>query len=234
MNIPIAEPFHRYVMKIAGDDPTGPLFPQAHALRQRDVPTCALSNQFYRIMEKAGVVEKRTNKKKKDGPGRSGKRSSPGLGFHCIRLTATSLLKRAAVSDVVTREIIGHDTAAVSRLYTDIDSPTLQAAMSKMEISQPTMTRAVTLPGAEVIEHLQKPEPEFPALRFRFAKTMASTPHSYVVRSPQNEAEYLRLFYRIAQEGVWEQWKDGRRYQYLYLGGFKYWRIGQIINRAEV
>jgi len=66
------------------------------------------------------------------------------------------------------------------------------------------------------------------------AKTMPEHPHSYVRRSPENEDEYLRLFYRIAKEGVWEQWKDGRRYQYLYLGPFKYWRIGHVIKRAEV
>lgn len=122
MNVPIAGPLYRYLMEIAGDDPTGPLFPKAHALRKRDVPTSALSNQFYRLMEKAGVVEKRTNKKKKDGPGRSGKRQSPGLGFHCFRYTATSLLKRAGVSDSIAREIIGHESAAVSRLYTSIDT----------------------------------------------------------------------------------------------------------------
>ena len=79
----------------------------------------------------AGVVEKRTHKKKKDG--RAGRRSSPGLGFHCFRFTATSLLKRAGVSDAVARELIGHESAAVSRLYTNIDTSTLEAALAKME-----------------------------------------------------------------------------------------------------
>jgi integrase len=133
VNVPIAEPFYRYLMEIAGDDPAGPLFPKANALRRRNVPTSALSNQFYRIMTKAGLVEKRTNKKKTGGPGRSGRRQCPGQGFHCFRYTATSLLKRAGVSDVVAREIIGHESAAVSRIYTDIDSPTMQAAISKIQ-----------------------------------------------------------------------------------------------------
>jgi integrase len=132
MNVPIAEPVYRYLMEIAGDDATGPLFPKVYASRQRNIPTGALSNQFYRIMEKAGVVEKRTNKKKKDGAGRAGKRQSPGLGYHCFRYTATSLLKRAGVSDAVAREIIGHESAAVSRIYTNIDTETLQAAINKM------------------------------------------------------------------------------------------------------
>jgi integrase len=131
-NVPIAEPLYRYLMELAGDDPAGPLFPRAHALRARGVGTGALSNQFGRIMAKAGVVEKRSNQKQPDGQGRSGRRQSPGLGFHCFRYTATSLLKRAGVSDAVAREIIGHESAAVSRLYTDIDDATLRGAFAKM------------------------------------------------------------------------------------------------------
>ena len=137
MVIPIAEPFHRYLMEIAGDDPRGPLFPRAFALRQRKIPTGTLSNQFYRLMTAAGVVEKRTTKRKKHGPGRSGRRASGGLGFHCLRHTATTLLKRAGASDVVAREIIGHETAAVSRTYSHIDSATLRSAIDKM----PDLTR---------------------------------------------------------------------------------------------
>jgi integrase len=230
MNVPIAEPFYRYLMEIVGDDPTGPLFPNANALRQRDVPTSALSNQFYRLMEKVGVVEKRTNKKKKDGGGRSGKRLSPGLGFHCFRYTATSLLKRAGISDVVTPEIIGHESAAVSRLYTSIDALTLQAAIAKMEDLTTSSETPLDHPDGEGEGgHL----PEFPGLKFRFAKTMPDTPHWYVVRTPANECEYAKLSDRIASEGSLEEWKDGRWYRYLAIGPFKYWQMGQVINRAK-
>ncbi|MGA8479277.1 MAG: phage integrase SAM-like domain-containing protein [Chthoniobacterales bacterium] len=62
MVIPIAEPLHRYLVEIAGiDDPRAPLFPKAFDTRQRDIPTGTLSNQFYRVMVKAGVVPKRPN-----------------------------------------------------------------------------------------------------------------------------------------------------------------------------
>ena len=129
--IPIAEPFHRYLVEIAGtDDPRAPLFPRAFDTRQRDIPTGTLSNQFYRLMTTAGVVEKRTNKSK--GKGRSTLRSTGSLGFHCLRHTATTLLKRAGASDVVAREIVGHATAAVSRTYSHIDSATLRAAIDKL------------------------------------------------------------------------------------------------------
>jgi hypothetical protein len=74
---------------------------------------------------------------------------------------------------------------------------------------------------------------EFPTLKFRFAKTMQDSPHFYVVRKPENYAEYKALADRIAEQGVWETWKDGKRYQYLYLGDYKYWQIDPVINRAR-
>ena len=129
--IPIAEPLLRQLLDIAGsDDPRAPLFPRAFAGRQRKVLTGALSNQFYRLMTKAGVVPPRNNKSK--GKGRSAARTSNGLGFHCLRHTATSLLKQAGASDVVAREIIGHDTAAVSRTYSHIDTGTLRLAIDRL------------------------------------------------------------------------------------------------------
>jgi integrase len=129
--IPIAEPLHRHLLEIAStDDPRAPLFPRAFAGRQREIPTGTLSNQFYRLMTRAGVVPPRSNKSK--GKGRNAARTSNGLGFHCLRHTATTLLKRAGVSDVVAREIVGHETAAVSRTYSHIDASTLRAAIDRL------------------------------------------------------------------------------------------------------
>ena len=129
--IPIAEPFHRHLIEIAStDDPRAPLFPRAFAGRQRDIPTGSLSNQFFRLMTRAGVVPARNNKS--TGKGRNAARTSNGLGFHCLRHTATSLLKQAGASDVVAREIVGHETAAVSRTYSHIDAATLRAAIDRL------------------------------------------------------------------------------------------------------
>lgn len=128
--IPIAEPLHRHLIEIAGsDDPRAPLFARAFAGRQRDIPTGTLSNQFYRLMTKAGVVPSQSN---------NASRTSNGLGFHCLRHTATSLLKAAGASDVVAREIVGHESAAVSRTYSHIDSSTLRVAIDRMpDITSP-------------------------------------------------------------------------------------------------
>jgi len=129
--IPIAEPLLRHLMEIAGsDDPRAPLFPRAFAGRQRKVLTGALSNQFYRLMSKAGVVPPRTNQSK--GKGRNAARTSTGLGYHCLRHSVTTMLKQAGASDVVAREIVGHDSAAVSRTYSHIDTQTLRAAIDRL------------------------------------------------------------------------------------------------------
>jgi integrase len=129
--IPIAAPLYRHLMDIAGTDTVdGAVFPRAFALRQCDIPTSALSNRFYKIMTTAGVVEPRSHKS--TGKGRTAARATGGLGFHCLRHTATSLLKRAGASDVVAREIIGHDTASISRIYSHIDVATLRQAIDKL------------------------------------------------------------------------------------------------------
>jgi hypothetical protein len=70
---------------------------------------------------------------------------------------------------------------------------------------------------------------------------MPNAPHFYVVPTPENNTEYVRLFNLIAEQGVWEEWKDGRQYRYLYRGdGWKYWSMPDgdldksvVINRAR-
>jgi len=85
--------------------------------------------------------------------------------------------------------------------------------------------------AGKVLEFNQTPPDEFPALKFRFAKTLPDSPHFYVVRSAENNAEYEALFRMIEQQGVWEEWK-GKPYQYLYLGAYKYWRMTEDITQS--
>jgi integrase len=128
--LPIAEPLYRHWHEIAGENPKGPLFPRAFELRQRNIPTSALSNQFYRVLTAAGLVEKRKNRSK--GKGRSAGRITGGLGFHCLRHTATTLLKANGVSDSITREIVGHESVAVSRVYSHIEGGVVREALNKL------------------------------------------------------------------------------------------------------
>ena len=124
--LPLAQPLHSYLVTVASADRKGPIFPRAYELRQRDIPNGMLSSQFYRLMETAGIVDRRTHKKS-DQP-----RAAVGLGFHALRHTATTLLKQSGASDVVAREIIGHQSAAVSRTYSHIDTATLRLAIDRL------------------------------------------------------------------------------------------------------
>lgn len=129
LNMPIAIPLMRHIETMpTGDKPGAPVFPDAHRVMQTS-QTGTLSVQFGDLLAGAGLAPERTHQP--TGKGRGVKREI-GLSFHCLRHTATSLLKNAGVSDVVAREIIGHESEAVSRAYTHIDMSTLTAAMDKL------------------------------------------------------------------------------------------------------
>ena len=49
-----------------------------------------------------------------------------------MRHTATSLLKNAGVSNVVTMDIIGHQSEAVSAVYTHIEGATKRKAIETL------------------------------------------------------------------------------------------------------
>jgi len=130
MPIPLARPLLAFVETLpAGDKPGAPLFPEIAATLKVS-GTGTLSRQFSEILASAGLVAHK--KHESEGKGRDGRRSSGGLSFHCLRHTATSLLKNAGVSDVVAREIIGHESEAVSRAYTHIETSTLRKALNAM------------------------------------------------------------------------------------------------------
>ncbi|MGD0059997.1 MAG: tyrosine-type recombinase/integrase [Verrucomicrobiia bacterium] len=142
MTIPVHPVLLEYFESLpSADDLDAPIFPNAAATADKRAGT--LSNQFYDIMAAAGLVEKRTHVSKDKG--RDAKRDLCKLGFHALRHTATSLLKNAGVSDVVAREIIGHDSEAVSRLYTHIEKGSLVDAMQKL----PDVTSATAKKGAK-------------------------------------------------------------------------------------
>lgn len=131
MVLPLAKPLLRYLESLPASDVADvPLFPEAFAARQRSQYGGTLSNQFYRILVSAGLAMPRTHES--TGKGRDAKRELGGLSFHCLRHTATSLLKNAGVSDAIARDIIGHDSPAVSANYTHIDMEAKRKALGKL------------------------------------------------------------------------------------------------------
>lgn len=129
MVIPMARPLvDHFTTLSASDDPSAPVFPDLANLR-----TETLSGQFAALVADAGFGTYDRNKKAvKGGNGRSGKRTTGNLTFHCLRHTATSELKNAGVSNAVAMEIIGHDSEAISRHYTKIETKTLRAAVNQL------------------------------------------------------------------------------------------------------
>lgn len=112
----------------AGDDPKLPLFPRAAAVKH----TGTLSNQFHDIMARARLVEKRKHRKQEKGKGRDSRRSFNEISFHALRHTATSMMKNAKASAAAVMDIVGHDSAAASLVYTHADEPSKREAIESL------------------------------------------------------------------------------------------------------
>jgi site-specific recombinase XerD len=54
------------------------------------------------------------------------------LSFHSLRHTAVSLLKDAGIPQAVVQELIGHDSKAMSALYTHVGREALEKAVAKL------------------------------------------------------------------------------------------------------
>jgi integrase len=110
--LPLVQPLIDYLSSLPGSDqPNAHIFSRAAAHKR----TNSLSNQFREIMADAGLVEPRTHEAR--GKGRSQAREASELSFHSLRHSAVTMLKAAGVSDFIAREIVGHESAAVSRQY---------------------------------------------------------------------------------------------------------------------
>jgi integrase len=92
--------------------------------------TASLSNQFREILVDAGLVEPREYKTTKKG--HSHMRETSEISFHSLRHSAVTMLKASGLSDVFAREIVGHDSSAVSRQYTHLTTDDLRAAMQRL------------------------------------------------------------------------------------------------------
>lgn len=129
MKIPIADQLHECLCRLPSFDTGGPVFPEISATYAR-AGTSSLSGQFRRIMERAGLVKKETHEK--TGDGRDTKRTVNKLSFHSLRHCFVSNLKMSGAGDSVAKELAGHSSDAVSRVYTHGDPKALRAAVNKL------------------------------------------------------------------------------------------------------
>jgi integrase len=129
--VPIAEPLLAWLKEANKHAKTGPVFPTASQEKiDSDGESRRQSAQFHALLVKAGLATKRS--KKNTGRGHSVKRTVSELSFHSLRHTTTSMLKKAGVPEAVVRDIIGHESALVSRGYTHIDEAAKRRAVQKL------------------------------------------------------------------------------------------------------
>jgi len=127
--IPMATPLADDMLSRVSDDPRGYVFPQTSALVLKDGDVGRVSQGFYDLLVKAGLAEERLGKDESKGIGRSAARATSPLTFHSLRHTATSMLKNAGVTELVARDLIGHDSAEVSANYSHVDEESKRRAI---------------------------------------------------------------------------------------------------------
>jgi integrase len=126
--LPLVQPLSDYLTSLSGsDNPNAYLFPRS-AKHKR---TARLSNQFREILVEAGLVEPRKYEQT-GGKGRTHARQPSEISFHSLRRSAVTMLKASGLSDVFAREIVGHETAAISRAYTHLSTDDLRNAMQRL------------------------------------------------------------------------------------------------------
>jgi integrase len=131
--LPLVQPLIDYLSALpASDNPNAYIFPRAASAKR----TASLSNQFREIMADAGLVEPRGHQATKRG--RSQAREPSELSFHSLRHSAVTMLKASGLSDFFACEIVGHESAAVSRQYTHLSTDDLRAAMQRLpDVTKP-------------------------------------------------------------------------------------------------
>jgi integrase len=130
--LPLVQQLSDYLSALpASDNPDAFIFPNSASARR----TSDLSHQFRKILVEAGLIQPRTYET--TGKGHSGAREASEISFHSLRHSAVTMLKASGLSDFIAREIVGHESAAVSRHYTHLSTDDLRKAMQRL----PDVTR---------------------------------------------------------------------------------------------
>jgi integrase len=125
--VPIVAPWMADLRRrMANAKPDSRLFPRAYGQFVEGGGVGRISNSFRRILARCKLATK-SNRAREGAV--TGRRVVSALSFHSFRHTATSMLKNGGVSDAVARDIVGHESEAVSANYTHIDRATKRTAM---------------------------------------------------------------------------------------------------------
>ncbi|MGC3958429.1 MAG: tyrosine-type recombinase/integrase [Verrucomicrobiota bacterium] len=133
---PLSAALSRHIHSLsAGDDPKQPLHSRAYEILSKHGKAQRLSSQFADILADATLIEPRSHQvEDSERKGRDTRRNVSEISFHSLRHTAVSLLKTAGVSDAVAQDLVGHESAEISRQYTHIETPAKRAAVDKLPV----------------------------------------------------------------------------------------------------
>jgi len=151
--MPLASPLADYLAKLpASDDPTAFLFPRAAGFIEatRAEQTVTLSGQFREILACAGLVRRKSHEKGTDGKGRGSGRKASELSFHSYRHATTSFLKNAGIPQSVVMDIIGHESKAVSQIYTHVGDEEKRRAVEALPSIESLLQAAGSAKEGEV------------------------------------------------------------------------------------
>lgn len=133
--LPIAQPLKTHLQSLKKNQtPEAPIHQTSFGIIDKQGRTANLSNRFSDLLAKAGLQEKKSHSKKGTSAGRHGARASAGLGFHCLRHTAVTMLQEAGIPLAVVMEIAGHDSEQMSHHYTHVGDEALQKAASSLPV----------------------------------------------------------------------------------------------------
>jgi integrase len=132
VKIPIAKPLRAILDPLMRRSKGKYLWPEQAALYLKR-GSGPFSNGFYDdVMVTAGLAQERGHSAKKNGNGRSGKRNTNELSFHCLRHSFISFLKISGTSGVVAKALAGHASDEVNELYTHVPPELMQAAIKQL------------------------------------------------------------------------------------------------------
>jgi integrase len=129
--VPIAPPLRMHILLLPRVlDSRQPVHPRAYAsVTSGRRNTSQISKEFIELLVRAGLRE---GTRETAGRLPGARRRQSELSFHCLRHNAVSLLKEAGVPHAVVQELIGHESEAVSRVYTHVGIEALQKAAAAL------------------------------------------------------------------------------------------------------
>ncbi len=130
--VPLHSAVKSYLSRLPAGKQSDSVFPSAAHILVETGRSSQLSNQFYKLLVAAGLAEKRS--KKNTGKGHGAARSTNELSFHCLRHTGNTWLKEGGAGEAIVRDIVGHESTDVSRIYTHIDEATKRAAINRLPV----------------------------------------------------------------------------------------------------